>query len=61
MDIIEVLNRLEFEKKDSFNQKIGCIFAHGYLIVIYRDPMLLLNLQARLAKLMGKCVLIYLL
>ncbi len=61
VDIIKVLDCLVFEKKDSFDQKVGCIFAYGYSVVIYRDPVLLLDLQARLAKLMFQCVLIYLL
>jgi hypothetical protein len=61
VNVIEVLDRLEFEKKDSFDQKIGRVLTYGYSIVIHRDTVLLLDFKARLAKLMRQCVLIYLL
>lgn len=60
VDIIEILNRFEFDKKDFFNKKISYIFTYSNTIIKYYDCVLLLDVQARLAKLMRQCVFIYL-
>ncbi len=52
VDVIEVLDGLQFKKKNSIYQKVGRVLAYWYSVIADCDHMLLFGLQACLAQLM---------
>ena len=61
MHVIQGLHRFELHNHAVLNQQIRHVLPHDATVVHHGDGMLLENLQARLAKLVGQSIFVHLL